>query len=124
MRGHNHLIALRMQRKLPQWVSINVSDEPDWLADNWHEWTTSATSPHILIEPSDPVSRLDLRMLVGVPLVDVGGYVEHRTRILEVIDACVKAGARRVIGSVSRPKGEGTEVVEFFDTAGVLTWQE
>lgn len=121
MRGHQPLIELRMQRKLPGWVSVNVSGATDWLADNWHE---AGFGPQLRIEPSDAIHRLDLRMLVGVPLVDVSGMECDRERVLAVIDACQKAGVRRVIGALHRPKGESIECVEFFDTAGVITWQE
>jgi hypothetical protein len=105
MRGHQPLIAMRLKHRKPTFVSVDVGVNPKWLCDHWHE---QGLQPHLLIEPSDPIDRLDLRFLVGLSLVHI----------------CVNAGVDRVIGGLHRKQGEEIHMVEYFDTAGVLTWPE
>lgn len=119
MRGHEPLVAMRLKGLRPHMVAINVGAERDWLASNWHDW--QGLMPHLWIEPGDSIATLDLRCVVNL-LVDVSGDVSHAKRVKRVFEACIKAGAERVIGALHRPKGESLEVVEYLDTAGVLTW--
>ena len=117
MRGQAPLIAMRLQHRKPTWVSVSTDGGP-WLANHWHEW--KGLIPHLLIEPDDVLERLDLRCLYGLQ-IDVDGG--NAARVKAVYEACVQAGAIRVLGAIHRPKGEGLEIVEYLDTAGVLTWQ-
>lgn len=119
MRGHLPIVAMRRQHRRPGMVSFNVGPTTDWLADHWQE--TAGLPPHVLVEPTDAIDRLDLRFVVGL-LVDVSGHVDHRDRVLRIYEACVRAGASRVIGAIHQPKAGGLDPVEYLDTDGVLTW--
>jgi hypothetical protein len=121
MRGHQPLIAMRLKHRKPTFVSVDVGVNPKWLCDHWHE---QGLQPHLLIEPSDPIDRLDLRFLVGLSLVHISGHVDDEARVRKAYDACVNAGVDRVIGGLHRKQGEEIHMVEYFDTAGVLTWPE
>lgn len=120
MRGHEPLITMRKQHRKPVWVSLTLGDR-SWAAENWHEWSTQM--PHVVVQPQDPIDRLDLRFLMAIDTVDVDADVSDEPRLRKLFDACVRAGARRVIGALHKPRGEGLEILEYMDTAGVLTWQ-
>lgn len=119
MRGHEPLIAMRMARHHPTLVCIHVGHGRWWVADHWHE---QGFVPELHVEASDPIARLDLRCIVGLT-VDVSGDEEHSDRIKRVFNACVKAGAGRVIGAINRVVGGERKPVEYLDSAEVLTWQ-
>lgn len=118
MRGHEPLIAMRLKGQVPHMVAINVADERDRLAGDWHQ---IGVGPHLWVEPGDSIATLDLRCVVNL-LVDVSGDIKHEKRVRRVFDACIKAGAARVMGAIHKPKRDGLEIVEYMDTAGVLTW--
>lgn len=119
MHGHEPLIALRLRGQRPTLVGVHIGPDRDWLASHWQEW--EGLTPHLLIEPADSIASLDLRCLVGL-MVDVSGDVSDAPRVRRVFDACVAAGASRVMGALHRTRGEIFEVVEHMDSAGVLTW--
>jgi hypothetical protein len=119
MRGHQPLVDMRLRGLRPAMVAINVSTTPDRLAGDWHEW--EGLMPHLWVEPGDAIATLDLRCVFDL-LVDVSGDISQAKRVRRVFEACVKAGAVRVLGALHKPKGESLEVVEYMDTAGVLTW--
>lgn len=120
MRGHEPLIAMRLKHKRPAWVSVAVCKD-SWLARHWHE--EGMSGPHVLIEPSDSIDRMDLRFLVGLH-VDIDGDVADEARVKAVFEACLRAGASRVIAGIHRPRGNTgeLEMLELLDSAGVLTW--
>lgn len=89
MRGHERLIALRLQGKAPADVHIDTDGGwPVW----WLDW--SGPHAHILVARNENVALLDLRCLIGL-LVFVHG--EDEGRVGEIADACRKAQARRVV---------------------------
>ena len=120
MRGHLPLIAMRQRRQRPTFVSVDVGEQPKWLCDHWHELGLKA---YILVEPSDPVERLDLRFLVKLTM-HFSAHVDDAERARKVFDACIAAGADRVIGGLHRIVAGQHETVELFDSAGVLQWLE
>jgi hypothetical protein len=120
MRGYTQLHAMRKRGQRPSFVSIDVGDNPKWLCDNWH---TQGLQAYLLVEPSDPIDRLDLLAVVGLQ-VHVSGHVDDRERVRKVYDTCVAAGASRVFGGLHTVRAGEHTTVEHFDTAGVLTWQE
>jgi hypothetical protein len=92
MRGHQPLIALRMSGLAPDLVSIATEPSPWRDFENWPEWTDV---PQIEIEPGDNLRRLDLRFLVAIEAVMVAGV--DRERVDAIADACLAAGAKRVL---------------------------
>ena len=120
MKGHEAVIKTRMGGKAPASVYIN--------ADGYSAVKTDPEPfekhPTVVIFPHERMSELDLRFLVGM-LVVIDGF-DHK-RVDSIRDACIRAGARRVISNYStwekwgqhkRVKLERTE-----DTEGVLTWE-
>ena len=87
MRGHDHLIALRLERRAPRFVFVN-----DYPCDtDWH-----TTGEHVTIcTDGDAVQLLDLRCLVGLR-VSVSSPVESRARALA--ERC-KAGGAAVVAA-------------------------
>lgn len=121
MRGHLPLVAMRKARTRPSlFVSIDVGPMGPWLADNWH---TDGLMPCLLIEPKDTVSRLDLRFLIGLD-VNVSGYEVDAQRVRQVFDACLEAGAARVMAGVMRNVAGEVRTVHHYDSKGEIEWQE
>ena len=119
MRGSNGLIALRKAGVAPDWVWVDTDLTPAPFADE----TTldNCIGIRLQIEKSDKPNRLDLRCVVGLNCYVQGetASVVHATR-----DACIDAGAKRVIAAVMDRKGRG-EFVSFgvsdlTDTAGIF----
>jgi hypothetical protein len=113
MRGHEPLIAMRLQGICPETVHVNV-DMPlkPWVTRAWAEEAhrTGAIHAEIAVEPSDAVHRLDLRCLVGLPVFVLG---DDPQRVGAVFTACVKAGAKRVISNDNQ---------SMRDSEGEWTW--
>lgn len=84
MRGHEAVIALRLKGYAPDDVHIDFDVR----------LPSDGTHAHVLIEPSDAISLLDLRFLVGLT-VFVHGDDQARTE--NTVTACVQARAARVI---------------------------
>lgn len=125
MRGHKHLLDIRMQRAKPAgYVCISVlNDDRSWIADHWHE--SGITGPYISIGASESVDRLDLRYVLCLEVV-IDGSETHAAAVWRIFDACVRHGASRVIAAVWREKGNSGELetVEQRDSKGILTWPE
>jgi hypothetical protein len=120
MLGHEPLIAMRRRGGVPSLVCIETQACLDRrLAREWPVIDPSCA--RVLIDPSDAVTRLDLRCLVGMSVVVDGDRGE---RVKAVVDACIAAGAKRVVGHVcvADPTRETFDLIEVFDTEGVLTW--
>lgn len=119
MRGHEPLLQLRERGKKPFFVSLTVGPKRSWIAEHWHE---QQTFPHVLVEPTDAIDLLDLRFVLGCH-VDVDGDTAHGDRVRALHSACVKAGAGRVVGAIHRERKNGEiEIIEYLDSAGVLTF--
>ena len=96
----------------PSLVNIQLGDN-SWFSNEWQEWETY---PFILIEAVDVIERIDFRFIVNL-VVAVGG--DDGNRVESLFNACIKAGAARVIGSAQF----GREV-RYLDSKGVFSWQE
>lgn len=91
MRGHEPLIAWRKRGVRPHLVRVETDPMPwrDWA--NWPEWSAV---PMVEVEQQDAIHRLDLRCMVGLPVLVCGA---DRSRLLEMVSALRAAGASRVI---------------------------
>ncbi|HEY3433006.1 MAG TPA: hypothetical protein VGK09_10710 [Rhodocyclaceae bacterium] len=66
-RGAAPLIAMRTDGQRPAgdvWITVSHILEADW----WR-WANSMHCPELIIRPTDPVERLDLRCVVGMRVV-------------------------------------------------------
>jgi len=109
MRGHEELLAMR-RRGMKPWL-VDVDLEPNGCAD-WPQWSLT---PMVQIAPTDSIRRLDLRFLVGLPVI-VSGLDAERVRT--AFEACKAAGAARVL-AFAQSVDEWGEVrtVEAMDSA-------
>lgn len=93
MRGHEQLIAVRRRGVKPAAVHVWCgSDETGW-SSGWLERGSSVA--WIEVGDGDSLAGLDLRCVVGLPVV-VQGDSERRVR--GVCEAAAECGAKRVIG--------------------------
>ena len=92
MRGHEHIIALRKRRLLPE--SIFIQDYQTPLID----WFDQEEFPHVCVD-GDTIETLDLRFLVGT-VVHISTDSESRGKAL--LNACVRHGAKTVIACQTR----------------------
>ena len=92
MRGHEHVIAVRVAGRKPQgiylWDTPVAISGPQWAED--YAFMDVCTA-------GDPVGALDLRFVVGLPVTVFG---DDTKRVREIAGACCKGGAERVIASV------------------------
>lgn len=122
MRGHLPLLRMRRAGAMPHAAWLVLDPVPayllaNWPAESWH----GHVAAHIAVDPDESIARLDLRMLIGLPLVHVDG--SDRERVMALFAACVEAKPRRVIAAVLAPGRFGPQTVEIADSEGVLTWQ-
>lgn len=120
MRGAEHLIAMRRQGLRP--VLVFVETGPDGRIDEQLNRDDQA-SAHLWVEPHESIGRLDLRCLVGLG-VSVSGPDEKR--VVGVVNAALAAGAKRVVGAVLMPVGQGEfrrfPVTRYLDTLASPDW--
>lgn len=91
MRGHDPILTMRRNGSRPSHVTLAVHSGK---AYDW--WTTPEllAFPEVQIEPADVPELLDLRFLVGLPVVlDVGTESHRMDRLMAAVLA---AGASRV----------------------------
>lgn len=100
MRGHEQIIALRMQRRAPK--SVHIWCGTDAL-NGWRDWHTSTGHAEVEIQDAEALSGLDLRFTVGM-LVMVNGADPFR--VAAVHAGCLAAGARRVVSGAVGIDGE------------------
>jgi hypothetical protein len=117
MRGHEPLIAMRKRGAVPHAVSITLDPisrdlTTSWPLTDWHGRVVAL----IAIEPADPIKRLDLRFLVGLPLVKLDG--SDATRLWDLLDACKRVGVSRTVAILNR----NGEAVEIRDTDKETAW--
>lgn len=119
MRGHAQLEAMRRSGYAPAWVDVCLYPvKPHLLgvSDSGLIATIEATSwDH---------ARADLRCVVGLE-VRVSG--DDATAVHAMRDACIKAGASRVIATVfdgreDIPDAQRFAALKVTDTKGILTW--
>lgn len=121
MKGHQQLLALRKRGAVPDWVFIDLDSDP---LNEWSDWErTNNAKAALLVEASD--KRLDMRFVVKLACFVQG---ENKDRVMAVRDACIAAGASRVIATVTQRFGSGeyatfrTSLVT--DTAGHMAYDE
>jgi hypothetical protein len=120
MRGQAALEAMRRSGVVPAWVWI---DTDHWRSDVPETWQVYAPQ-HAHLQSTKP-DRAALRCVVGLP-VQIDG--EDRERVNAMRDACIAAGAKRVIASLYErrddvPDYERYQVIEVSDTDGRQTWR-
>lgn len=122
MRGHQPLVAMRKAGKLPAsvWFEVDSGEAwrnwPQYLGINWARFPGKIGSADVLIEPDDSIPRLDLRFVVGMTVHAQG--VDAR-RVHQLHDACVQAGAKRVLSSVMTPDERvNPRLTALIDSAG------
>jgi len=93
MRGHEPLIAMRLKGVRPAMVWLH--DNPACADLDWHLWRESWAQPNVLIGPEDSPARVDLRFLVGLPVVVA---FNDAARMQRMTLACEEAGASNVVG--------------------------
>ena len=110
MRGHQALIDLRRSGVCPTLAFVDLVAEPSALTSDWQRWSTQA---HLEVLDSEGIRRLDLRCLRGVTVM-VGGMQSERVAAMH--NACVSAGAKRVLSSVWRLRRGDVETVSTMDS--------
>lgn len=100
MRGHEQIIALRLQRRAPK--SVHIWCGTDAL-NGWRDWHTSTGHAEVEIQDVEPLSSLDLRFTVGM-FVMVNGTDPFR--VAAVHAGCLAAGAARVVSGALGADGE------------------
>jgi hypothetical protein len=96
MRGHQPLIAMRMARKRPRMLYIQLSEDTLGVCATWQSETPYRA--HVEILDTDPLSMLDLRFCVGMTAVVFG---EEEQRVKEVAAAVLEAGAVRCVAAAA-----------------------
>lgn len=107
MRGATELLSARLQGYAPSMVFVDLDIGP--IPGEFRGLD------QVQVEDDDRASSVDLRCVYGLA-VNVSGENPGKTRA--IAQACVDAGATRVITHIS----EGCKVVAVEDTEGVLTW--
>lgn len=118
MRGHEPVIAMRMAGVMPQSVTFSTDPVKADITRHWPEFTSHA---HVEVEATDPIARLDLRFVVGMPLVFIDG--QDAQRVDALYRACLEAGASRVIATTMQPQPWGLEAQTMTDNKDTFTWQ-
>ncbi len=120
VKGHEKLIEMRQRGRNPS--TIFIETDADNRLKPWRDWhVVNADAPVLLVEPDDSPLRLDLRCVIGLP-VHVDGCDEKRVKA--VADACLVAGAVRVISSLCdfNRYGEKT-LLRLTDSSGKVNWE-
>ena len=102
MRGHEGVIAMRRKGSRPAHVTLQIGDGP---ADSWPSVPELHPYPVVMVHPVDVPELLDLRFVVGLPVIVDGGESVERMRRLML--AAEDAGAVPVYGFASRPMPGG-----------------
>lgn len=117
MRGHEKLVEMRVAGSVPEWVFVDTEYDKTHQYADWHR--VDNTTAVVLVEPSD--RRLDFRFVVGMKCFVQG---ENMNRVHEIRDACISAGAKRVIAAVMRRLGRDEfvafQTIEQTDTDGLF----
>jgi hypothetical protein len=93
MRGHQALIALRMAKKRPSGVWVNLGKSIDCLT--WDKHADTLPYPEIEILPTENADALDLRFVVGLT-VHISGCNNYKIA-KKFHEAFLRAAAHRVI---------------------------
>ena len=127
MKGHEDLIAMRRQGYTPSAVWLDLDPDslemwrvwPSFIGVQWRKYPGERSGfAHVLIEPKDSVPRLDLRFLTGLQAWVAGSDL---VRVKQMHQACIDAGAERVLTTVHKPDARGDlKAVAMFDTDGIF----
>jgi hypothetical protein len=117
VKGQATVIAMRMQRVMPPSVTLSDFRLPAHLL---RFWPTATAHAQVEVEPDDRPATLDLRWLVGIPLVWVEAF--DADRLAGLCAAATAAGAKRVIGVHLQPGRPELQVAAMTDTEGAATW--
>lgn len=94
MRGHESLLKIRRNGMRPAHVTLHAHGGK---AYPWWATRELLPFPEVQIEPDDVPELLDLRFLVGLPVVVDAGTEPHRlARLARLVAAAEAAGALRV----------------------------
>lgn len=121
MKGHEPLIAMRRQGKVPQsvWFGFDGDGWKAWAGSiglSWRQYPQGTVCAEVMVEPADVVERLDLRFVVGIRCWVQG---DDADRVKRLHKACAEAGADRVLSIVLKRDPRGVDLVgEMLDTAG------
>lgn len=101
MRNHEPLIVMRRRGMKPAHVTL-CNEGAAWYG-RWYQFPELLPFPEVHIDDDDTPELLDLRFVVGLPvIVDLGEHVERMRRL---VLACEDAGAGVVFGFASRKTG-------------------
>lgn len=121
MRGHEPLIEMRRAGVMPNSAMLCLDPVPRVFTTNWPlDGAFGHCAATIAVDSDDVIRRLDLRFLVGLPLVWVRGH--DRARVVELFEACIAAKPLRVIAMVLLETQFGPEVVEMLDSTEAIAW--
>jgi hypothetical protein len=121
VKGHEQLIEMRQRGRNPS--AVFVETDNDNRLKPWRDWhVVNPDAPVLWIEPEDSPLRLDLRCVIGLPVLHVDGCDEKR--IKAVANACLMAGAVRAISSLCdfNRYGEKT-LLRLTDSSGKVNWE-
>ncbi len=119
MRGQAHLEAMRRRGYAPEAVDICLFKTRPGATEDWARW-----HPQYATLEADKPDRAALRCIVGLA---VGIHGSDPMRVHAMRDACISAGAQRVVATVfddrpGLPDADRFQAIEITDTQGVLTW--
>jgi len=109
MKGHEHIIALRKKRLMPEAIFI---DDYSFPSPNTN-WMEHGDFPHVCVS-GDQIEALDLRFLIGTQ-VHISTESESRGKAL--LKACKRHGATTVIACQTVKTGP-----EKFETKWMDVW--
>ena len=117
MRGQDQLEAMRRKGFVPAFVVIETDSFGFDIPEMW-----SHRSPAIAqLQHEGKPNPADLRCIVDL-IVSVHGTDESKVHAMR--DACIKAGAKRTISTLSVARTPYRyEAIEVTDTDGILQWQ-
>jgi len=85
----------QMRRKGWRPLHVTMTDQPTPAGEQWWAWAELLPFPLVQLEQGDQPEMLDLRALVGLPvLVDFPGRPRFAQR---VADACTRCGAQPLV---------------------------
>ncbi len=114
MRGHEHLIAMRLAGAAP--LSIEIRDEPPgWMASEWVQHCPRFAQ--IAIDPAEHLEALDLRCVVGLPVQVASSNAKRLGQLLRRVK---REKPARILGLLFDDR---SDLVSVYDCEGVATWQ-
>lgn len=120
MRGHQPLLEMRRRGAMPHAATLCLDPVPWDLAAHWPE-DGNHVCAQIAVGPDESIARLDLRMLVGLPIVFVDG--SDRARVEALFAACIAVKPQRVVAGVIDYGGREPHCIEIIDSERILTWR-